>query len=133
MVSFDAFYQQLDSEEAIKLHRQPLIDDAREVLQEHPEARIGGAITLAGSPEGQRLRELVRQHGGEVIPPDKHMVTIIPLHEFDHLLDTKSGRVKWTAPQWTGRQSHLPVFIATRDGLRFAVLGLWSEDEMAAE
>jgi len=77
MDSFDAFYQQLDSEALLKRHGPQLVAEAREILHGTPDAKIAGVVLTADSLEAVPFREMIANATGQPVPAAM-MVGICP-------------------------------------------------------
>jgi hypothetical protein len=117
MDEFDAFYQQLDSENLLRQHHTALVADAREVLAAAAEARVAGLIATADSPDAQAVRTMLANAGGGPVPAAL-LVGIVPRPAIEHLLRRRVPDHLWREEPWQP-QAVLPVVVSTRDGHRF--------------
>ena len=116
MNDFDAFFQQLDSEDLLKKHGPHLVADAREILGGTPEARVAGLITTADSPDAPGVRAMLESATGRPVH-GAPLVGIVP-RQFVETHLTRVPDHLWREEPWQP-QAVLPVVVSTRDGNRF--------------
>lgn len=123
MDQFDAFYQQLDSEQLLKKHGPELVAEAREVLAGNGDARVAGVITTPDSREAGEIRSMLTKLSGRVVPEGTLLVGIVPRPMVESVLAAQVADDLWKEPAWEP-QRVLPVVASTRDGFRFAFFRL---------
>jgi len=122
MDGIDAFYQQMDSKALLDQHGPSLVDDAREVLQQEPMARIAGTILQPDSREAPEFRAALAKLTGQVIP-EGLLVGICPRAMLEEQLRRCAEPEHWQEESWQP-QRMLPILVATRDGFRFGFFPL---------
>ena len=124
MDEFDAFYQQLDSEQLLDKLGPQLREEAREILARDPDQRgpegdqrVGGRIMTADSHEAEAWCRAVAAETGHAIPPQQ-IVGTCSRSQIEDVLRQRVGTEPWLEEPGQP-QTVLPVVVSTRDGIRF--------------
>jgi hypothetical protein len=123
MDPIDGFYQALDSEQLLRKHGPELRADAREILAEHPDARVAGLITMPDSSEAESVRKMLTAGTGQDVPPGKLMIGVVPRDAVEGLLTARCSDYHWREEPWQPQQV-LPIVVSTKDGFRFGFFTL---------
>ena len=121
--SFEHFAEQQLSFELLAEHRQALLEDALDLLREHPEMEVVGLILDGSASEAASFQAVFAQACG--LPADgRGFLGVVPRDLVIHILRTNApATLDWLPPsrQQDGSRM-LPLCVATRQGFRFGAI-----------
>ena len=111
-------------EQAIRMleeHGPTLAAEAREILVQHPGAKMVGLVLAPDSSEAARFRELASA-SGQTLPENTGIVIVVPRKDALSILRANApATLDWLESE----PDRLPLVAATKDGMRLGSVALF--------
>lgn len=111
-------------EQAIRMleeHGPTLAAEAREIVQQHPGAKMVGLILSPDSQEAVQFREWASA-SGQTVPETTGIVIVVPRKTALSILRASApATLDWLESE----PDTLPLVAATKDGMRLGSVSLW--------
>ena len=132
---FENFGEQMRSFELLEEHRSALMDEARDMMCEHPDTEVVGLILDADAEEAESFRALLEESTGQDLAGRGFLGVAPRQFAVNMLLRDAPASLEWL-PSSTTREDQgevvkwLPLIALTKTGVRFGAVRLEEEEDL---
>lgn len=119
--------EQIRAYELFEQHKAALLDDARQLLGEHPDLEVVGLILEANAPEARSIREVIEQASGQEFK-GRGFIGLAPrVMLVDVLRKNSPASLEWLPSTEAGAPRRLAIAAFTTNGVQVASFPLDAE------